>query len=81
MGIIMPSNTVKSFAEKSGKPVKEVERLWNKAKGIVEKQYSMDENDDNYYALVTGTLKKMLSIEESSIREIIRDVIEETLYN
>ena len=60
----MPSNIVKSFAEKTGKTEKEVERLWNIAKDAVSKEYTdIDNESDRYYRLVTGVLKRMLKIE------------------
>ena len=61
----MPSSAVKSFAGKSGKSVEEVERLWDKAKGIVSKGYDAKEGSSEYYGLVTGILKKMCRIKES----------------
>jgi len=61
----MPSNTVKSFADKTGKSVKEVEKLWNKAKAIVKDEYpDVKEGDDKFYSIVVGILKKMLKINE-----------------
>jgi hypothetical protein len=63
----MPSNVVKSFAEKSGKSVAEVEKLWSKAKSIVKKEYpDIEPETDRWYSLVTGTLKKMVGLKESS---------------
>ena len=55
---------VKAFAEKSGRSVEEVERLWDKAKEIVKKEYKIDEDDPDFYRLVVGILKRMLKIEE-----------------
>ena len=64
----MPSNIVKSFAEKSGKSKDEVEKLWNKAKSIVSKEYpNVEKESDKWYALVTGTLKNMVGLKESSL--------------
>lgn len=59
----MPNNTVKSFADKSGKDEAEVERLWTKATELVNQKYP-DVKEDRHYALVTGILKKMLKINE-----------------
>lgn len=59
----MPSDVVKSFADKTGKSIKTVEDLWDKAIEIVKKEYDIPENDDRFYKLVTGILKKMLKIE------------------
>jgi hypothetical protein len=63
----MPNNIIDSFAKKADKSVKEVERLWDKAKGIVKKQYKdVPEEDDRFYALTTGILKKMLKLNEET---------------
>ena len=73
----MPSNIVDSYAKKTNKPKKEIERLWSKAKGIVEKQYpDVDPESSQYYALTVGILKKMLTVKES-IRRLVRNIIEE----
>ena len=63
----MPSNVVKSFADKTGKSVPEVDKLWNKAKEIASEQ-GQAEN----YALITGILKKMLGLNETiSFKEFL----------
>jgi hypothetical protein len=62
----MPSNVVKSFAEQTGKSIEEVEKLWNKAKTNAIKQ-GFKEDDSNFFAYVTGTLKKMLGLNESEV--------------
>ena len=51
----MPASVVKSFAKKSGKSVEEVEKIWDKLKD----EYGED------YARITGTLKKILKLNES----------------
>jgi len=57
----MPSSIIQSFAQKTGKSVKEVEAMWDRAKGVVAKQYpERGEEGEGYYKLVTGVLKKML---------------------
>lgn len=56
----MPANIVKSFADKSGKSIQEVEKLWNKAKAV-----AADEGQKENYAFITGILKKMLGLNES----------------
>jgi len=61
----MPSDIVKSFAEKSGKSVQEVEALWNKAKEIVIEQ-GISEDDKSFYKILVGILKKMLKVETES---------------
>jgi len=62
----MPSNIVTSFANKTGKSVEEVEKLWDKAKDLAKNEYpEVKEDDDRFYSIVTGILKKMLRVEES----------------
>ncbi len=61
----MPNNIIKSFADKTDRSIEQVEKLWDKAKEIVKKQYPKVEVDsDKYYQLVTGVLKKALKIDE-----------------
>lgn len=61
----MPNATIESFAKQSGKSVKEVEELWDKAKKMTDKLDYIEKESDQYYAYVTGTLKRMLNIDES----------------
>ena len=58
----MPNNIVKSFAEKSGKSVAEVEKMWDSVKASLIKQ-GESEKDDSFYPKLTGILKKNLKIE------------------
>ena len=63
----MPAAMIKSLSDKTGKSEKEIERLWNKAKEIVSKQYpEVSKSSDNYWKLVTGITQKMSGLEESS---------------
>ena len=65
----MPSNIVKSFAEKTGKSEAEIEKLWKKAKDIA-KESGRDED----YAYIVGILKKILNLNETmSFREFIKN--------
>ena len=59
----MPSGIVKSFAKKSGKPKKEVEKIWQGIKSSLMDQ-GHDPKDPNFYALLVGSLKKSLKIKE-----------------
>jgi len=62
----MPNNIVKSFADKTGKSKDEVEKLWNKSKEIVKKEYpEIKEDTPEFFKLVTGILKKSLGLRES----------------
>ena len=71
----MPSPLIKSFAKKSGKSEDEVERLWNKAEDIVKKEYEKTKDDDSFYPILVGILKKMLKIEESSFDKLYSEII------
>lgn len=66
----MPASVVKSFADKTGKSVKEVEKLWDKAKALA-KEDGRKESDEDFYPYVTGILKKMLKINEEVMNEKI----------
>ena len=59
----MPSTMVKNFSLKSGKSEQEVENIWAELK----KEYP-----DNYERIV-GTLKKILNINEKTLREYLRE--------
>jgi len=61
----MPNSIIKSFAEKTGKTEQQIDKLWEKAKSIVTKEYpDVEVDSDKFYQLVVGVLKKMLSINE-----------------
>lgn len=60
--ILEPAGVIHSLALKSGKSEAEVERMWGEAQGIVKDEYKKGEDDEGFWALVTGTLKKMLGI-------------------
>jgi len=61
----MPSSVVKSFADKSGKSVAEVEKIWDKLKA---------EYGDNYKAIV-GSLKKILKLNESESKMTFKEYL------
>lgn len=56
----MPNAVINSFAEKTGKSVAEVDKLWNKAKAI-----AAEEGEGENYAYITGIVKKMLGLNET----------------
>jgi len=60
----MPASIVKSIADKSGKSVDEVERLWGEAKAKA-KEEGKSEDGDDFYPYVVGILKRMAGIKES----------------
>lgn len=61
----MPNSTIKSFAEQSNKSIEEVEELWDKAKELTDKLDHIEKESEQYYAYVTGTLKRMLNLDDS----------------
>lgn len=62
----MPNNIIKSFANKTNKTTKEVDRLWNKAESIIQDQYKdVKKDSESYFKLVVGVLKKMIGIDEN----------------
>lgn len=62
----MPASVVKSFADKTGKSVAEVEKLWDKAKAAAKEQGREED-----FAYTTGILKKMVGIKENLADEIL----------
>lgn len=58
----MPNSIVNSFSKRSGKSVEEVEKIWNKIKDSLISQ-GRKETDDNFFAILTGSLKKALKLE------------------
>lgn len=64
----MPLPIIKSFAEKSGKTVKEVERLYKIAQTKAYDNFTT--KNDDFYAYSIGILKNMLGIEESAVTKL-----------
>lgn len=61
----MPAAMVKSFAQKTGLSVSDVEKKWEKSKELVKKEYpKIKENSDRFFALTVGILKRMLKMKE-----------------
>lgn len=58
----MPNNIIKSFSDQANKTEDEVERLWKKAENIASEKFSKD--DEEFYPMVVGILKKMLGLDE-----------------
>ncbi len=66
----MSNNIIKSFAEKTGKTEKAVEKLWDKSKLIAKK--AGHEEDYDY---IVGILKNMLNInEKQTFREFLNTI-------
>ena len=71
----MPSSIIKSFAKNSGKSLKEVETLWQKAKDIAK-----EEGRDEEYDYIVGILKRMLKLNEvKSFSEFVKETLEKEL--
>ena len=64
----MPNAMIKSFSKKTGKSVKDIEKLWDQAKEIVKNEYKGKVKPDTpqFYALVVSILKKQLKIKKSN---------------
>lgn len=61
----MPASVVKGLAKQSGKSEAEVEKLWDKAKGLAKKEYpDVEPDSDRYFKIITGILKNMVGISE-----------------
>ncbi len=56
----MPTPMIKKFAAETGKSVRAVEALWNRAKKIADKKFK--QKDAHYYAYTTSILKNMIGL-------------------
>ena len=69
----MPTNYVKTIADKAGKSVQEVEKYWKEAKEIAKKHYG--EGSDKFWGTVTKVFKnkvnKHLGLSESTIINLL----------
>lgn len=61
----MPTNVLKSLADRAGVDVKTAEDKWNAAKEIADKNKNITKDSDQYWALVTYITKKELGIKET----------------
>jgi hypothetical protein len=61
----MPSNLLNAISKEAGVSLSAAEKAWEKAKSIVDDQYNLFNDQDNYWKLVTGITKKILNISES----------------
>jgi hypothetical protein len=62
----MPNDTIKSYAEKTGKSVSEVEKLWQEAKKAAGESYS-ESDSDKFYGTAMKILKRKLNLSEERI--------------
>lgn len=70
----MPTPVMKSFAKKSNKKVKTVEKLWKKAEKLVKKKYEIEKDSPRYWPLVVGITKNLLGINEPEENEDVEGV-------
>lgn len=56
----MPIPALKSMAKSHGISVGRAEHLWDKAKGIADKEYKFNEKNPKHWAIVMGIVKKMM---------------------
>jgi len=72
----MPSSYVKKIAKAYQKKTKDVEKLWDKAKGIVLKKYNMASDSEfvpAMWAETTGLFKKMVKNKYGSLSKEIKE--------
>jgi len=62
----MPAAAIKSYAEKSGHSVAEVEKYWDAAKESANEAWKGKKKDSHYWAYVNGIVKKRCKITEST---------------
>lgn len=61
----MPNNIVKSYAKKTKKKTKTVEKMWDDTvKEVSEKYPELESGSSNFYAMVNSILKKKLKLDE-----------------
>ena len=67
----MPNNVVKSFADKTGKSVENIEGIWKETEDQVKKEYP---DKEDIYGIVTSIVKKKIGLRESiDIKNKIRE--------
>jgi predicted transcriptional regulator len=68
----MPSDTVKSFAKRSGKSIPTIEKYWDEANIVVTKTYpDVEPDSDRFFALVTAIVKRMAGIEDKKVETMV----------
>jgi len=59
----MPNKNIESYAERSGKTVKEVERIWDETVQEAKKKFPEDEwESDGYYAWINAVTMMKLQL-------------------
>lgn len=76
----MPNATVKSYAEKSGKSVAQVEKIWEDSKKEADKKFKT--HNSEYWAYVNATVKKKLGLDKKpSAKKTTKGKSAKPLYN
>lgn len=78
----MPLAAIKTFAEKTGKSEAEVEKYWEEAKAIVDKEYDKKTESEKYYGtamiILKNKLKKHAGLKESRLEMFLsQDIVNE----
>jgi len=74
----MPTGYVKKIAKAYKKKTTDVEKLWDKAKGIVVKKYKFDSDQDlppNMWSEVTGVFKKIVKNTYGAVPKEAKDYL------
>ena len=65
----MPSGFVRKISKETGKSVREIEKLWGRAREIASEEFGKNPDDfgAKEYAYMTGIVKNMLGLDEERI--------------
>lgn len=69
----MPTPLMKSLAKKSGKKLKTIEKMWDKTVELVKSEYELNEDDDRFYPLVVGMLKRLLRLTSDDFEKKVNE--------
>lgn len=62
----MPNSLIKSYSERSGKSVSEIEKMWDEAKVAAHKKFKNE--DSRFWAYVNTVVRKQLGL-KSKLKE------------
>lgn len=72
----MPVASIKKIAKDSGKSIEEVEKIWDEAKSIVDREYPNIKKESNqYYSLVMAITKNMVGVDKKISKESNRGTV------
>ena len=63
----MPSSVVKSYAEKSGKSIDEVEKIWSDLKAEADGKFP--EKNSEYWSYVSGGTRRALGLKKEDFKK------------